>query len=70
MSVLGGVAGIALGASAVEFLRTNMSDFSPEFSWTAGIIGFGFSVFIGIVAGIYPAIQAARLDPIEALRYE
>jgi putative ABC transport system permease protein len=71
IAVLGGIAG--LGAS---FLLVNLlSSFSPTENSpiiTVGAMGlaFSFSVLVGILAGIVPAIKASRLNPIQALRYE
>jgi ABC-type antimicrobial peptide transport system permease subunit len=70
---LGGIVGCAVGVLAIRALRHALmgtDNPSPILSLPALAIGLGFSVFIGIVAGIYPALRASRLDPIEALRYE
>ncbi|MGB8355012.1 MAG: ABC transporter permease [Chthoniobacteraceae bacterium] len=72
LSAIGGMMGVGVGAATIRVLQSVLatSMFRPLFSVTAGIVGFSFSLFIGVVAGLYPAFQASRLDPIEALRYE
>lgn len=71
ISALGGLFGLVLAFGLVDVMR----EFVPtgeniSVPTTALAIGFIFSVAIGMVSGVYPAIRAARLDPIEALRYE
>lgn len=71
LSLLGGVAGVAVAVGLIEVLAKTLPPGStPLLSPSAFIVGFSFSVAAGVMAGIYPAIQAAKLDPIEALRYE
>ena len=65
----GGVLGIAFG-SAIGLVIHWISGFPVSLPWQSFAIGIGFSASVGIFFGLYPAIKAARLDPIEALRYE
>ena len=69
LTSVGGLLGIVLGSAiglAVHFF-TGFPISLPLWSFA---LGLGFSATIGIAFGMYPAIRAARLDPIEALRYE
>ncbi len=67
---IGGLLGILLGVLVSLLLHVLLPDVPSQvpLGWVA--IGFSASVLIGLVAGLYPAIKAAKLDPIEALRYE
>lgn len=67
MSVLGGIVGIALGG-LVALAIGSFLFFVPVFSWTIIGIAVGLSVAVGVLFGMYPAIRAARKDPIESLR--
>jgi len=63
----GGLIGILLGWIAAEIVKMVMPTFVPL--W-APVVGFAVSVGLGVGFGLWPAWKAARLDPIEALRYE
>jgi putative ABC transport system permease protein len=69
LTSLGGVVGIVLGAS-IGWLINILSGFPISLPWWSFAIGLGFSGTVGVFFGIFPAFKAARLDPIEALRYE
>jgi putative ABC transport system permease protein len=66
---VGGVLGIAGGAGVAQIVRlvSGLPAFTPL--W-AVFVAFFFSVLVGIFFGLYPAIRASRLDPVEALRWE
>ena len=69
MSMVGGAVGLVLGW-AVSVLVSRYGGWAPTLSMFSVVIGIGFSSAVGLVFGIYPAMKAAKLNPVEALRYE
>lgn len=67
LSLAGGIIGIAIGA--LGSLGINLFIKTSITLWSV-LLASGFSVAIGVIFGVAPAIRAARLDPIEAIRYE
>jgi len=69
VGIIGGIIGIGLGIGLATII-SQFGGFNTVITATPILISFGFSVGISLFFGIYPARKAARLDPIEALRYE
>ena len=69
LSGAGGLIGVLLGVSGALTL-SRLGYWETVISWPSAAVGFLFSVSLGIVFGIYPALRAADLEPIEALRAE
>ena len=69
LSFAGGVGGVVLGIG-VAFLIASLSTLPATIPVWSVVLGFVFSVGVGLFFGIYPAYKASVLDPIEALRYE
>ncbi len=71
LSLLGGLLGLVIGYGLGVAIAAMIPDFPPAVvPWWAVALSVLFSGSVGVVFGVVPASQAARLDPIEALRYE
>jgi macrolide transport system ATP-binding/permease protein len=69
LAVMGGVAGIAAGVIA-SLLISHLAGWPILLEVNVMILAFAFSGAVGVFFGFYPARQASRLNPIDALRYE
>ena len=71
LSLLGGLIGLLSGYGLGMLISNSIPDFPPaSVPLWAALLALGFSGSVGILFGILPAVKAARLDPIDALRYE
>ena len=69
LSMVGGLIGMIIGQGAIPII-TYFNLIAMSSSVTGPVIGFSFSVLVGVFFGFYPAFKASRLDPVDALRSE
>ena len=69
LSVSGGSLGLVSGVLIARAV-SNFANWPVKIDVSALAIAFTFSALVGLVAGVYPAMQAAKLDPVIALSYE
>ncbi len=70
LSLLGGAIGVVLGIAVPATVKRVFEALPAETPFWAVLVGLLVSISVGIFFGLYPAVKASRLDPIEALRYE
>ena len=70
LSTLGGVIGLVVGTSIAWLLKTLVSGLPVSIPWNYVMGALALSVLVGLAAGVVPAMRAARMDPVEALREE
>ena len=66
---LGGILGIILG-TLIGYVVAKFADFQFSTPWLAMFSAFSIAFIVAVIAGLLPAVKAAKLDPIESLRYE
>ena len=69
ISVAGGVAGVVLGVAIARLVAAS-AGWPTVVTAFSVVLSFGVSLAVGLVSGLYPALRAAELNPIDALRYE
>jgi len=70
LSLLDGLIGIGLGALGTFAIRVGYPTLPIGISMWSTLLAFLFSMSVGVFFGVYPAVKAASVDPVEALRYE
>ncbi len=70
LSLIGGLIGMLLGFIGAQALASFSKDLTAVISWDSILLATSFSALVGLFFGIYPALRAAQLHPIDALRYE
>jgi putative ABC transport system permease protein len=69
LSAIGGLAGVLMGLAIARVVAA-AADWPTVVTWWSILLSTGVALVVGVVSGLYPAARAARLDPIESLRYE
>ena len=69
LTTIGGLAGVLLGVVLAK-LATHMLEYPTDVTLWSVLLSFTVSALVGVGFGMYPAVVAARMDPIEALRHE
>jgi putative ABC transport system permease protein len=71
IAIVGGLAGLLTSSFLVKFLvAMSPTENTPVITFESMLLAFSCSVAVGILAGLFPAVKAAKLNPIQALRYE
>ena len=70
LSTLGGLGGLIIGTTIAWLLKIFVSELPVTTQWEFVLVAFGLSMMIGLAAGVVPAMRAARMNPVDALRAE
>jgi putative ABC transport system permease protein len=69
LSGAGGIMGVLLGV-IIPFVVSHTAGMKTIITFWSPLLAFSISALVGVVFGIYPAVRAAKMDPVEALRHE